>query len=292
MEQLELRKILNLVGELKDSEKENSASSRFRENFIEEIEGINTIKNYVQECLENKGIQYARALQDLVNHVGTLLGFRVKYGRYSGKSNKIGYDGLWKSPTGKKFIVETKSSNDFAIRTGQILGYKNELISEKNYKKNNMLGIFVLGSKDEKSEQLKNAIIGEERDKELRIIHIRPLLNLLEIKQRYNVTHQSILSILLPSGPQIDPYVELMSNLLTQESQENIDEKEFKQDSEMAEKPGAEIDKKKEIDDYTGLKPQAFLFKEKKVEVKKWKEIIIKLSEEIKINILKNLIKC
>jgi hypothetical protein len=81
--------------------------------------------------LRSTGEQYNRALQDLVNHVGGLLGFKVEYGRYQGIQNQIGFDGHWVSPkTSYHIAVEVKTTEVYPIKTSTLIGYINELISE------------------------------------------------------------------------------------------------------------------------------------------------------------------
>ena len=238
-----LAEILNLVGELKDSDEENSAVVRFRNYLRENINDSDIIESWVEECIENSGDQFNRALQDIVNHIGELLDFKVKYGRYRGTRNKIGYDGLWESPSSnEKIIVETKTSDVYSIKTNQVLGYKNELLNKRikngeKIEKEDIFGLYVIGDKVVESNQLRNSIIAEKREKELRTIQINSLLELLRVKKEYNTSHETILTILIPSGPEIDQYVNIISNLLLHEQEKktvepNHNEKEeFKKES-------------------------------------------------------------
>ena len=221
----ELKEILKLVGKLKDSAEEGSATNRFRNYMRENINDPKTIETWVEECLNTSDSQFNRALQDIVNHIGELLGFDVVYGRYRGVKNEIGYDGLWKSPSGKEqIIIETKTSDVYSIKTNQVLGYKNELLEKEieegqNIDKEDIFGIYVIGDKVAESNQLRNSIIAEKREKELRIIRINSLLKLLRVKEEYNTSHETVLTILLPSGPEIDQYINIISNLLLQEQE-------------------------------------------------------------------------
>jgi hypothetical protein len=66
-----------------------------------------------------------------VNFVGHFLGFEVTFGRYRGVTNEVGFDGHWKSPTGVHVVVEVQTSDTYAIKTATLVGYINELISDK-----------------------------------------------------------------------------------------------------------------------------------------------------------------
>jgi hypothetical protein len=100
-----LKQILDLVGRLDDSPGEQTPRERFRHFLRENVSEIGQIRDYVSDCLANSGEQYNRALQDLVNHLGELLGFEVSFGRYQGVRNEIGFDGHWKSTTEAFHIV-------------------------------------------------------------------------------------------------------------------------------------------------------------------------------------------
>ena len=44
---------------------------------------------------------------------------------------KIGFDGLWKSPTRFFIVIEVKTTDIYAIKTATPIGYVDALISEK-----------------------------------------------------------------------------------------------------------------------------------------------------------------
>ncbi len=105
------------------------------------------VRDYVQECLKFSDIQYSRALQDLINHLGDLLGFKAAYGRYQGVKGQIGFDGHWISPTGFHIVVEVKTSEVFPIKTATLIGYVDQLIGEKEISDwDTALGLYVVGN--------------------------------------------------------------------------------------------------------------------------------------------------
>ncbi len=63
---------------------------------------------------------------------------------------------------------------------------------------------------------LENAIIAEKRTHKLRVITIDSLLSLVELKSEYGLSHQDILGILRPSGPKIDPIIDLITALMAE----------------------------------------------------------------------------
>lgn len=50
-----------------------------------------------------------------MNEFGRRLDYSVENGRYQGKSNAIGHDGLWFDPEGTAIIVEVKTSDTYRI---------------------------------------------------------------------------------------------------------------------------------------------------------------------------------
>ncbi|MBA7607851.1 hypothetical protein ES703_15020 [subsurface metagenome] len=224
-----LTQILNLVGKLDDSPGENTSRERFRQFLKENVEKVGQIRDYVDECLRISGTQYNRALQDLVNYLGHFLGFKeVTFGRYQGVPGEIGFDGHWKSPTGFHIVVEVKTTEAYAIKAATLVNYVNELISEKEIPSwDKALGLYVVGRSDPELRQLENAVVAEKRKDQLRIISGNSLLSLAELMDEYDVSHEDILAVLRPSGPTIDPIVELIGRLVAQEPVGGAGEKEL-----------------------------------------------------------------
>jgi len=70
-----LTEILELVGTLDDVAGDNTPRERVRSHLMKSVTTVGALRDYVETCLRTSGPQYARALQDLVNHCGRLLGF-------------------------------------------------------------------------------------------------------------------------------------------------------------------------------------------------------------------------
>ena len=220
---ISLRQILNLVGKLDDSPGTETPRERFRAFLRDNVQEVGQIRDYIEECLRLTGHQYNRALQDLVNHLVSLLGYEVQFGRYHGVKGEIGFDGHWKSPSGSHIVVEVKTTEAYAIKTATLVGYVDELISAKKIPAwDNALGLYVVGRPDPEISQLENAILAEKRMNQLRIISVESLLSLAEMMNEYEVNHEDILAILLPSGPRVDPVVELMARIVAQPPPEEL----------------------------------------------------------------------
>jgi len=224
---ISLNQILALVGKLDDSSGDQTPRERFRRFLRENIIEVGQVRDYIEDCLRTSGDQYNRALQDLVNHLGHFLAFEVTFGRYHGVPGEIGFDGHWKSPTGFQIVVEVKTTEAYAIKTATLVGYVDGLISQKDIPGwDNALGLYVVGRPDPEIRQLENAIVAEKRTAQLRIISAESLLTLVEMMNEYDIGHEDILAVMHPSGPTIDPVVDLMARLVAQPKAEELAEQE------------------------------------------------------------------
>ena len=218
---IDLSKLVDLVGTLDDSPDPNSAAVRFRRYLQQSVQSVSDVRAYTNAALSTKGDQYNKALQDIINHIGRLLGFEVTFGRYRGVVGVSGYDGLWQSPSGKTVVVETKTTDAYTVRTATLLGYIHDLVSEGQLPNSEAaLGLYVYGRFDSKASQLENAIIAERQQEHLRVASIETLLHLLELKQGYEVTHQTVFQLLLPSPVRVDTVVNLIFDVVSRAKRE------------------------------------------------------------------------
>ncbi len=221
-----LSQIFTLVGKLDDSAGDDTSRERFRRFLKDNVKEVGQVRDYIGECLRTSGDQYNRALQDLVNYLGQFLEFDVNFGRYHGVPGQIGFDGYWVSPTGFHIVVEVKTTEAYAIKATTLVGYVDQLISERtipNWDK--ALGLYVVGRPDPDIRQLENAILAEGRTHQLRLMSVESLLSLAEMMNEYDVSHEDILAILCPSGPPVDPVVDLITRLVAQrKTEEYIEE--------------------------------------------------------------------
>ena len=150
-----------------------------------------------------------------MNHLGQFLEFNVTYGRYQGVKGQIGFDGFWKSPLNANIVIEVKTTEVYSVRTATLIGYINDLISEKQLSSwDNTLGLYVVGRPDPELRQLENAVLAEKRTDQLHIISVESLLSLAEMMTEYDISHEDILAVIRPSGPTIDTIVDLMARLV------------------------------------------------------------------------------
>lgn len=293
MPQIELFTLLGLVGDLNDSTEPGSASDRFRKYLRENIQRVGDVRDYVNDALSQSGDQSNKALQDLINHIGQLLEFDVIYGRYRGVRGEIGFDGLWQSPTSWSIVIEAKTTDVYTVKTATLLGYINSLVSEGRIKDpSNALGLYVYGRFDAQTNQLENAIIVEGRRERLRVVSVEALLDLLELKQKYNLAHDTILGLLLPAPVKVDALVNLIFDVVDQEKQEAGITTKTKPSKKDTERPRTAMRKTKRkgppaalvaiTEDYKGKTARAVVFQGERYEVHTWKEATLALFEALR----------
>lgn len=283
MAAIDLTTLLELVGNLNDSTDKGSASDRFRNYLQSNVSRWAEAREYIEEALKHPGDQYNKALQDLINHLGHLLGFDVSFGRYRGVRGQVGYDGLWQSPSGWSIVVETKTTDVYTIRTDTLLGYVNSLVSDGRISGvEQAVGLYVYGRFDRHTNQLENAIAIENRRNQLRVVSVPALLGLLELKQEYGLSHDSILGLLLPAPIRIDPIVELIRGVVAQEQERDVfappPPHEMDLPISQVEQPEPPTNPRKRgmiksaDTNFTGKSVQSLTFRGTKYTVNKWKE--------------------
>jgi hypothetical protein len=214
---LDFHQLLNLVGKLDDSPGEGAPREKFRQFLEDNIKEVGQLRDYIEVCCRTSGPQYNRALQDLVNFLGTMLGFEVVYGRYAGIQGDIGFDGLWTSPEDLRIVVEVKTTDAYTIKTATLVGYVDDLISSGRVPDwGRALGLYVVGRPDSELRQLENAIIAEKRISQLRIASVESMLSLAEVMSEYDVDHSDILEILRPTTPTLDPVADVLKRVAAQ----------------------------------------------------------------------------
>lgn len=193
-------------GKLKDG---NTTSTEFRE-FLGQVPSV-LLKQYCIDCLTTKFEEGGYALQDIVNQIGTRLGFSIEHGLYRGKSNDIGFDGIWISKEGHSIIVESKTTDTYRLNLDKIASYRTKLIEQKRVDQENSSILIVVGRDD--TGDLEAQIRGSKHAWDMRLISTDSLTNLLSLKEALNdpKTIQQINELLKPKEyTRIDKLIELI----------------------------------------------------------------------------------
>lgn len=143
------------------------------------------LEDYVSECLEKASRTKSRngfegsglALQDVINEIGRRLGFAVDDGLYQGRTNAIGYDGIWRGG-GVELVVEMKTTEAYNIRLDTVERYRTRLIEEGRLSENSSV-LFVVGRSETGS--LEEQIRGSRYAWSMRVIGAAALVHLMDV---------------------------------------------------------------------------------------------------------------
>lgn len=203
-----LPQILSFAGDgkLKDN---NVTSIEFRE-LLDQVPS-SLLKQFANSCLIERFDDSGFALQDIINQIGTRLGFAVINGLYRGKQNDIGFDGIWTSSEGHSIVLEVKTTDVYRINLDTIATYRNKLIDESRIDKINSSILIVVGRHD--TGDLEAQIRGSQHAWDIRLLSTDSLLKLLSLKETLNdnKTIQQINELLKPKEyTRIDKLIELI----------------------------------------------------------------------------------
>jgi len=139
------------------------------------------LERYTQECLEQPFSDSGFFLQDVMNELGRRLEFDVENGRYRGVSNAIGFDGLWRVPSGPTIIVEVKTTDTYNVSLESIAEYRRKLILSGAADANSSV-LFVVGRKD--TGALEAQIRGSRHAWDMRVVGVESLIKLVSVKEK------------------------------------------------------------------------------------------------------------
>jgi len=205
---------------------DNSSTSREFRKYLSEVPS-DYLERYAQECLAPHRYRYkGYALQDIVNTIGARLGYQVEYGRYIGRKNGIGFDGLWKTPDGRAIIVEVRTTDVYSLDLEKIGAYRKRLSEEGRVEQDKTSMVIVVGRQD--TGTLEAQVRGSKYSHEMRIISVDALIRLMHLKE--NLEEPEVLpkirSILTPQPfTRLDNIVDLVFST-AEEARETAEEDE------------------------------------------------------------------
>ena len=174
---LSIQQIVTLCGNGKLSDdSETSADFRRIPPNRKERESFQICSIVPAVSFDRSGI----VLQDLVNELGRRLDYAVENGLYQGRSNKIGFDGLWTAPDGHVIVMEVKTTDAYRINLDTIGGYREQLISEGEVPKDSSV-LLVVGRQD--TGDLEAQVRGSRHAWSFRIISADALIKLVSMKE-------------------------------------------------------------------------------------------------------------
>lgn len=192
-------------GVLKDG---SICSHEFR-SYVSEV-STDKIDSYVEQCLASAFARGGMVLRDLINELGRRLDYKVTHGRYQGKANSIGFDGIWRSPEGHSIVVEVKTTDAYRISLETIAAYRNKLIADGTIVDTSSM-LIVVGRQD--TGDLEAQVRGSRHAWDVRLISAEALLKLVRLRQTAEglETGRKIRSLLVPSEyTRLDGMIDVM----------------------------------------------------------------------------------
>lgn len=216
------------------------ASEQFRDLLAQLPSGV--LRRYVDYCLTESFADGGLALQDLVNEVGSRLGFAVEFGRYRGGGDAIGFDGIWKSETGYSVVVEVKTSDVYRINLDTIADYRTRLAEQGKLDLGRSSAVVVVGRQE--TGDLEAQIRGSRHAWDIRLISIDALLQLLAVKESLagGASIARISELLRPfEYTRIDRLVDLMFLTSAGATAEEVEPEEAEPDDRVADATGRTV---------------------------------------------------
>jgi hypothetical protein len=174
---LSVEQILALCGSGKLTD--GSECSRDFREYLQITSSDNLIR-YLQTCLQGPFEKNGQALQDIVNELGRRLDYNVENGLYQGRSNAMGFDGLWSEPGKHTIVVEVKTSDAYRINLDRIGGYRDELIRSGKITTDSSV-LLVVGRQD--TGDLEAQVRGSKHAWTVRMISAEALGKLVALKE-------------------------------------------------------------------------------------------------------------
>lgn len=180
-EQIASKHLSQLIGFAGDGKlKDDSDCSRELREYLASVPS-KRLAIYAEHCLTEPFVDSGLALQDVVNETGRRLGAKATPGRYRGTTKQVGFDGLWRFPSGHTIVIEVKTTDAYRISLDTIASYRAALVASNEMSESQSSMLLIVGRQD--TGDLEAQIRGSRHAWELRVISVDALFRLLAIKE-------------------------------------------------------------------------------------------------------------
>ena len=228
--QYSISQVVAMCGDGRLTDREDCETSKSLRFYLKNIDH-SVLNEHLKQLLGNSFVDSGLVLQDLVNTLGSKLGFEVEFGRYRGNSRDIGHDGLWLH-SDANIIIEVKTTDAYRINTNRLIEYSERVREEKDLGEAPPV-LIIVGRQD--TGDLESQIRGCRADDRISIIGAEKLLHLtgaaLEIGDGPAIS--AIRTILTPRDyTRIDTICEVITTAAAQTQQVTLETYEESQDNE------------------------------------------------------------
>src|SRR5215510_3428992 len=159
--------------------RDGTESQRELREYLRQVT-IDALATYADYCLSNAFPKGGQVLQDIVNELGRRLEYEVTNGRYQGTTNTVGFDGIWRDPSGHGLVVEVKTTDAYRLSLDTVAGYRDQLLVQGALARPCSI-LIVVGRTD--TGELEAQVRGSRHAWDIRLISVDALLNLVRIKE-------------------------------------------------------------------------------------------------------------
>jgi len=171
----------------------SECSAELRE-YLRQADSSRLIR-FFDECLSGFD-QSGSVLQDVVNELGRRLEFQVENGLYQGRRDEVGFDGIWRLPSGFALVVEVKTTDVYNINLERIATYRERLMESHDIGRDSSI-LIVVGRQE--TDSLEGQIRGSRHAWDVRMVSLDALKKLLLVKeQSEDATAERISQLLRP----------------------------------------------------------------------------------------------
>ena len=176
--------------------RDGSDCSRELRKYFSQISS-DKLFEHVDHCLSSSFKGSGFVLQDIVNELGSRLGYNVEHGLYRGKTNAINFDGMWVEPSASQILIEVKTTDAYRINLDTVANYRENLIEKSLISKSSSI-LLIVGRQD--TGDLEAQIRGSRHAWDTRVISVESLTRLVSIKENADedMTIAKIRSLLTP----------------------------------------------------------------------------------------------
>jgi hypothetical protein len=177
IESFSIEQVVALCGNGKLTD--NSPCSQELREYLQ-IAKSESLVSYLQSCLLKTFDKGGFVLQDIINEFGRRLDYSVESGLYQGKTNAIGFDGLWADSNGHTIVAEVKTTDAYRINLDTLAEYREELIAAGRIGKASSC-LIIVGRQD--TGDLEAQVRGSKHAWTTRIISADALAKLVSLKE-------------------------------------------------------------------------------------------------------------
>ncbi|RTZ60545.1 MAG: hypothetical protein DSZ33_02635, partial [Gammaproteobacteria bacterium] len=208
-----LQEVLQIFGQLDDAGGNDSARERFRRYLRDEVFIPEVLLQYVAASESLAGLQRVRAMQDIINRIGELLGFHVTHGRYHGKNGPVTIDGHWRSNAGHQYLIEVRTGAETPPDPARMRNFARLLhMAGKLPELHTIVCLYVADKEEVEEGKIQETLVDSPGKPDLRVSSVSSLIRLYELMRSSKISHDDVDRILFSGSVDIDSTVAAMDS--------------------------------------------------------------------------------